>query len=209
MAKLNLTDWSAYDFFECWIYVETSRDSLPAAPLGVGFSHTGHKRSTSLELKEVKKDEWVRITMPISKLMAPKDVQGIQFNISESRYKHGDRVNFYIADMALVRFVEPAVTALALDRAIQYSNTPDITALYSLSGYKGMDDIGVELAVGQGAAVPVARTLAKAARKGEITLAPAQPLAPGTYWARLNLRDANGGLVDRKEAEFRVIAGPF
>ena len=209
MVKAKLTDWSAYDFFECWIYADTSRESLPGTPLGLGFAHTGHKRSTDFALKEVKKDEWVKIVIPISKFLDPKDVRSIRFNISESNYKHGDRVDFYISDMALTRYVEPAIAEIVVDRRLLYTGEPHITAEYSVMGYKGMEDLTAEFEVGKGDGAPAASARAKGARKGEVTMPLPQPLTPGTYWARLNLRDANGGFVDRKEVEFRVIAGPF
>ena len=38
LVKAKLTDWSAYDFFECWIYAQTSRGSLP------GEASTGQGR---------------------------------------------------------------------------------------------------------------------------------------------------------------------
>ena len=209
LAKGKLTDWSAYDFFECWIYVETSRESLPGDPLGVGFYHSGPKRSSSWPLKEVKKDQWVKVVIPINKLADAADVQRVQFNISEANYKHGDRVDFYIDDMVLTRFVDPAVVELALDRRILYCGDQELLASYRLSGHKGMEEVKVELAIGQGSGEPLAKTAAKAARQGEVVLPLAARLRPGVYWARLGLRDAQGKLIDRKQAELRVIEGPF
>ena len=48
-----------------------------------------------------------------------------------------------------------------------------------------------------------------AVRSGEISLALGRPLEPGVYWAKLNLRNRAGKLIDRKQVEFRVIRGPF
>lgn len=209
LRKAKLTDWSGYDFFECWIYVETSRDSLPRTPLGVGFYHSGRKRTSSWPLKEVQKDQWVKVVIPINKLLDPAGVERVQFNISESDYKHGDRVDFYLDDMVLTRYVDPAVVELNLERRIVYGNERQIAAAYRLSGRKGMDEAKVELAIGQADGAPAAKIAAAAARQGEIVLPLGARLAPGAYWARLGIRDAQGKLIDRKQAEFRVIQGPF
>lgn len=209
MAKAKRTDWSSYDDFECWIYAETSRQSLPSVPLSVGFYHSGHKRSTQRPLKEIRKDAWVKIVIPIAELTDPADVERVQFNISEADYKHGDRVDFYIDDMVLTRFVEPVVAALALDRKILYAADPVVTAAFKLSGHKGMDGVTAEFAIGRGTAEPVVHVQTKAARQGELSLSLPRPLTPGTYWGRLGLRDATGKLIDQKAVEFRVIDGPF
>jgi hypothetical protein len=206
-VKEKRTDWSAYDFFECWIYVDTSRASLPAAPLGVGFSHPGHRRRSSIQLADLKKDQWVHVIVPTGKLEDPGHVDGIQFNISESAYKHGDRVDFLISGMALARFVQPAVNQLELQRRVVYTHQPWIVAGYSLVGRK-MDGVKAELAIGQGD-MAAAKTADRAVRQGEIELRLARPLAPGEYWAQLGLRDSAGKLIDRKRAEFRVVEGPF
>ena len=120
LTKLKLTDWSDYDFFQCWIYVDTSRESLPGSPLSMGFTHPGHKVTTNLTLKEVKKDQWVKIVVPIAKLLDPKEVLAVRFNIAESNYRHGDRVDFYISDMVLTRYVDPTVAELDTQRKALY-----------------------------------------------------------------------------------------
>ena len=209
LDKLKLTDFSPYDWFECWIYTETGRESLPGQPLGVGFYHSGSKRSTSIRIDDLAKDRWVKVAVPITRLDAPADVQRVQFNIAESNYKHGDRVDFYIGRMVLVRYVEPAVLQLAVDRKVLYSSDREITALYRLAGYKGMDNVKVEFSIGPAGEKPVAMSRGKSVRAGELPLAIKKTLDAGTYTARLDLRDAEGRLIDRRTTEFRVIGGPF
>lgn len=209
LARTSLSDWSGYHFFECWVYAETSRQALPKNPLGVGFYHTGQKRSTHFPLGDVKKDAWVKVVIPVARLLDPKDVRRVQFNISESDYKHGDRVDFYIDDLVLTRFVEPAVAELKLGRKILYTNDRTLRAEYELVGYKDLDTTKVELAIGRGDGPPAAMATGPAARRGELALIIDEPLPPGTYWATLGLRDAQGRLIDRKQVELRVVAGPF
>lgn len=210
LNKVKMTDWSAYDSFECWIYVETSRDALPSVPIGLGFRHTGHKQGSSFSLKEVVKDGWTKISIPLTKLTDPKDVQSIQFHIAEANYKHGDRVDFYIDQMRLVRYAEPAISQLAVDRKILYSGDRNLAALCRLVGYKGIADVTVEFEVGrESTAAAKAAAQAQANCPLELPLNLTRDLSPGPYWARLSLRDKAGRLLDRKQVEFRVIPGPF
>jgi hypothetical protein len=209
LVKAKLTDWSAYDAFECWIYVDTSRQALPKSPINVGFAHPGHRRGSHMELNQVQKDQWVHVVIPISKLEDPRNVQSIQFNISESSYKHGDRIDFYISGMALTRFVEPAVNEFELQRQVVYSRPGFLAATYSLVGSKGMDRVAVELAIGQGDRTSAKAAVAPAPRRGEVELPVVGRLVPGQYWAQLGLRDPAGKLIDRRRCEFRVVEGPF
>ena len=209
MGKTGTTDWSGYDFFECWIYVETNRESLPGTPLSVGFYHSGHRRSSSFPLTQVKKNAWERIVLPVSKLMEPADVKRVQFNISESNYSHGDRVDFFIDDMVLTRFVHPIVAELTLDRNVLFANDKHVIATYRLMGYRGDGDTAIELTIGQGGDALAGKARAKADPQGEVQLTLSDRLHPGTYWAELTVRDRHDKAVDRKRAKFRVIDGPF
>ncbi len=215
LVKAKLSDWSEYDFFECWIYTETNRPTLPNTPLSVSFAHTGQKRSTSAILRELKKDQWVKVLIPVTKLDDPKDVQRIQFNFSESNYQHGDRVDFYISDLVLTRYVQPAVNTFGLDRQVLYSNDRALTAQYSLVGRQGLESLTVELEIGlepgKGAArasgKPPQRRPGQVAPQAELPLRLTKPLRPGEYWAQLRLRAQDGKVVDQKATTLRVIPG--
>jgi hypothetical protein len=208
LARGKLTDWSGYDFFECWIYAETSRERLPGKPLGVGFYHSGQKRSSSFPLN-VEKEAWTQVVIPLDRLLDARDVQRLQFNISEADYRHGDRVDFYIDRPALVRYVEPAVARFDLERKLLLTGDRVLRAQYQLAGYRQLDTTQVELTVFRDANSPVAAARSAVTRRGELTLSLPKKLEPGDYTARLCLRDAQGALIDRQDVSFRVIAGPF
>lgn len=213
LVKAKLSDWSDYDDFECWIYTETSRPALPNTPLSVSFAHTGRKRSTSAILRELKKDQWVKVVIPVPKLDDPKDVQRIQFNFSESNYQHGDRVDFYISDLVLTRYVRPAINTFALDREVLFGNDRALVARYSLVGRKGLADVTVELEMGREPGKPLAvarmpappRKPGQVAPQSELPLPLPGPMAPGEYWAELRLTLKDGSVIDRKTASLRVI----
>jgi hypothetical protein len=211
LEKLGLSDWSDYEFFECWIYATTNRESLPKTPLGVGFYHSGPRRSTSFPLMEVCKDKWTRISIPISKIELPGDVRRVQFNISESNYAHGDQVNFYIDDIVLTRVAHPVIGRLDLRRRVVYTNERHLTSTFELLGNQQDVDMDVLLEIGDGDKV-IARTQdANRRLHGEITLKleTGKQLTPGTWWAKLTLRGRDGTELHRRQATFRVIEGPF
>jgi hypothetical protein len=208
LAKMKLTDWSAFDLFECWIYTETSRDHLPNAPLTVGFYHSGPKRSTSVPLNTVKKDQWVKFAIPVSQIEEPQDVQRIQFSISEANYRHGDRIDFYIDDPVLTRYVQPAIASFELDRKIMYADETYVVGRFTLAGHQGLETTRVQLTVGP-ADRPVTSATTVATRTGEITAKLSTSPPAGLCEARLDLRDTQGRLLDRSVAQFRVLGGPF
>lgn len=210
LKKLGLSDWTGYEYFECWIYATTSRDALPKNPLSVGFYHSGPRRSTPFRLNEVRKDEWTRIKIPISKVELADDIQRVQFNISESDYAHGDQVNFYIDDVVLTRFAHPVIGSMMPQRRLVYANEPRVTAEFELLGNQSGKNVNVVVEIGRGG-----ETLASASRSaadllGEITvdLDPARPLTPGEAWMKLGLKDESGERVHSRQATFRVIEGP-
>ena len=209
LATAKRTDWSEYDFFECWIYVDTSRPALPRSPLSIGLVHPGHKVSTGRDLKEVCKDQWTKIVIPMSEVKDPENVSRVRFNISESNYQHGDRVDFYICDMVLGRYATPAILELTIEQHLLFTDARSIAAQFKLVGRHGMDKTTAELEVGCGDANPVAKASIAATREGQIVLPLTARLPAGPSWARLNLRDSQGRLIDRKSAEIRVIPGPF
>jgi hypothetical protein len=208
LASLGLTDWSDYEFFECWIYATTSREALPKTPLGIGFYHSGPKRSTSFPLNDVQKDAWTRIEIPVSRIDQPQDVQRVQFNISESNYRHGDRVDFWIDAIALTRYRHPVIDRLDLDRWLLFANDPRIIAKFSLLGVRSAESLSLDFEIGTGGAAKY-RVHGRPDASREMSLTIPRSLEPGTWWARLRLYDGDGQLLDQRQVEFRVIEGPF
>ncbi len=211
LKKLGLTDWSDYEYFECWIYVTTSRESLPKSPLGVGFYHSGPRRTSSFRLAEIRKDEWVKITIPISKIELPGDVQRVQFNISESDYAHGDHVDFYIDDVVLTRFAHPVIGSMAPRRRLVYANERHFTAQFELLGSRSGQEVEVVLEIGRGEETHARMSGAAGDLQGEITVAleSNRPLTPGESWVKLKLQGESGKRLHARQSTFRVIEGPF
>ncbi len=211
LKPLKLTDWSDYEYFECWIYVTTSREALPRDPLGIGFYHSGPKRSTSFPLGDIRKDQWTRIRIPILKIELAADVQRIQFNISESNYSHGDRVNFYIDDVVLTRFAHPVIGSMTAERRLVYTSDRCVTAEFQLLGNRSGKEVNVVLEIGRGEEKFATVKGAAADLQGEITaeMEAGQSLTAGPAWMKLTLHDDSGKPLHTIQSLFRVIEGPF
>ena len=129
-------DWAAWDFLRCWIYVETSRNALPLEPIGLGLHTPDRANAYNRTLGELRKDQWIEIRLPISQIARAQDVRQIQFHVAESNYKHGDRVDFYLNDLALVRYAEPTLFNLTAENSVLFSDAAHLPVRFELLGVK-------------------------------------------------------------------------
>src|ERR1051325_88562 len=74
-----LRDWSAWDFLHMWIYVDTSRATLPKEPAGLGLLTPDRASGYNRALPELKKGEWIELNIPTSQIPRHADVRNIQF----------------------------------------------------------------------------------------------------------------------------------
>ncbi|MFA6544370.1 MAG: hypothetical protein WCS99_08080 [Limisphaerales bacterium] len=128
-------DWSAWDFLHMWIYTGTSREALPTAPVSLIISQGGDKSlNYSRTLSELKKGEWVEVRIPISKFSQPNDVRVMQFSIAEDKYHHQDKLDFYIDDLALLRYAAPTVLDFTAVNAVMFDDVRQIPVSFRLTG---------------------------------------------------------------------------
>lgn len=131
-----LRDWSGWDFLHAWIYAETSRAALPREPLGLGLHTPDRANAFNRALGDVRKDAWQEIIIPLSEIPRHNDVRQIQFHIAESNYAHGDRVDFYLHDLALLRYAAPTLLQFAAESAVAFADAREIAATFQLTGVK-------------------------------------------------------------------------
>ncbi len=105
-------DWRGWELLRMWIYADTSRDELPSRPLGFILSTAAGKSSWSKDLDGVAKGKWKQFSFSLDGVPGREEVVSIKFFISESRYRHGDIVDFYIDDLELVRYTKPTLVSL-------------------------------------------------------------------------------------------------
>ncbi|MEN6404167.1 MAG: hypothetical protein ABFD94_19655 [Armatimonadia bacterium] len=109
-----LQAWQQYEFFEFSIFAESSRSSLPAEPLGLILKGKDGKSVYTRPLTELKLGKWTDYRIAIADLPGCDPCTGIQFYISESNYKHGDKLDFWFDNMSLIRFTQPVLAETAM-----------------------------------------------------------------------------------------------
>jgi hypothetical protein len=178
----GLQDWSSWDYLEFSVYTQATRDKLPPVPLGLGIYGAGDRSDYDRELTELKLGQWTDYRLPLSALPSLNPRTGLQFWISESNYRDGDVLDFWIDRISLVRYVGPTLTASHLAEQAVFADSRYLLL--------GLDMMGVK--PGQTAVVTWAltrdgRTAAQgqlAAGRGSSRVAlplPGRGLAPGEY----------------------------
>ncbi|MBM3858501.1 MAG: hypothetical protein FJ395_02495 [Verrucomicrobia bacterium] len=176
-----IRDWSGWDFLHLWVYTTSSRPALPREPVGLGLHVPDRANAYSLRLKELKLNEWVEIKIPIAKIPRPNDVRHIQFHISESDYKHHDKLDLFIDDLALLRYARPTILDFAAEQTVIFADAPAIAARFQLSGVKPGDTVPITCELRRAGKVMACSTAQATRGPQRISLTPGKKLAPGNY----------------------------
>jgi hypothetical protein len=129
-------DWTGWDYLSMWVYTETSREVLPREPVGLGLYTPDKSSAYQRTLTELKKGEWVEIRIPLSQIPRHHDVHSMQFHIAEARYKHGDTLDLYIDDIALLRYARPTLQDFAAENAVMFAGERNVPVNFRLAGVK-------------------------------------------------------------------------
>jgi len=213
-------DWSPFDFLRFWVYATTSRERLPATPLGIvlylsDLSEPSDKSSQSdktvkprkheQSLPTPLKDQWVQIEIPLWTIPHLGKVTRIQFFISESDYADHDAIDFYISDVSLVRYAAPRLQDLRVHPAVLFSNCGALIAEFRALGIAPDETVTGRLTLL--ADGREARRVAKPMKRGLNQLVldlGAANLPEGKYTVRAQL--GNGVAEERN---VRIVASPW
>lgn len=127
-------DWRAWDFIEFRVYADTSRERLPHTPLGFIVRSPDKPNSYHITVDEAAKGQWAHVRIPIADMPDPAECTAVQFFVAESNYQHGDVLDFWIDDLALLRYAEPTIVAMEPSARVLYSDAATIGADVDLSG---------------------------------------------------------------------------
>ena len=199
-------DWSQWDFLDFWLYADTSRDKLPSTPLGLILRCPDRANSWHRTLSQATKGEWVHFRFPLAGIPNISNCTAIQFFISESNYKHGDVVDFYVDELALLRYAEPAIVSLRPLQGLVYGDAGSLRVEVDISGMKEAERRLIHLHLKRG--TEEAATSVTEVTQGRQTLL--------LTWAGDRLEvgdhtleaDIEGGAVT-KTASVRVVPSPW
>ena len=175
-------DWSQYDFFEFSIYTESSRTKLPAVPMGMTLYDATGKRNYTRQLADLQLGQWVDYRLPVAELTRSLPCTGMQLYISESDYKDGDVLDFWIDNISLTRYTAPTVAASALAEGAITTATRYLTVDLNLMGVRPGQTGAVtwQIATGGKNAATGKLTALAGKRRYYLTL-PDKGLPPGVY----------------------------
>lgn len=175
-------DWSQYDFFEFSIFVESTRKTLPATPMGMTLYDQTGKKNYSRSLTDLQIGQWTDYRIPVADLVRSLPCTGMQFHISESEYKDGDVLDFWIDNISLTRYSQPTLAASTLPEQAITTGTRYLMADLNLMGVKpgASADVTWRIAVG-GKSAATGKLTAQAGKHRYYLTLPPQGLTPGAY----------------------------
>ena len=202
----GLRDWSDWDFLHLWVYVDTSRDALPKEPAGLGLHTPDRASAYNRPLAELKKDQWVELNIPISEISRHGDVRNIQFHLAEANYRHGDRVDFYLNDLALARYAEPTLFDLTPENTVLFSDATRLAVRFQLLGLKAGEHARVACELSREGKIATRASVEAARGTQRVRLELGRPpLAPGIY----ELRATIAGRAQSTATSVRVVESPW
>ncbi len=199
-------DWTRFERFEFKVYTKFSRAKLPRTPVTLILYCPNKTRMWTRTLTELKINQWTAFSLPVSRLKYADNVHALKFSISESNYRHGDRIDFYIGGFRLSRSSECVLSAMRME-------TP---AIFDDAGRLGVRVLVEGVPKGLSRAVPFTIR-----RGGELIRLENLPVRGGEYTLWMDIRELKlkpgdyelvafeGDKARERRAAFRVAASPW
>jgi hypothetical protein len=197
-------DWSKWDFLDFWVYSDSSRDELPKTPLGLIVRSPNRQQSFHEPLTAVKKGEWTHFRFPVAKMPVPSQCTAVQFVIAEANYAHGDVGDFWIDDLALLRYAEPTLLAVRPQRHVIYADAATLRVEVELTGVDPGKTVEVAVALRRDGQT-VASTAARLPSGITGMPLPLKATEPGPYEVEATVVGSKRAIA----APVRVITSPW
>lgn len=201
----DIQDWSGYDYLLFSIYVESSRTNLPATPLGMSLYLPDRPRTHHRQLSELQIGKWTDFKIPLQEIAGNHPCTGIQFHISESDYKDGDVLDFWIDQITLARYVKPFIAEASLIEQIIISDSKNLELEIAMFGINSKEPVEAECRILSGANTVFNGTLPVVQGKHRYSLPlTGRGLQPGRFDASVSY---SGRTV--RAGNLRVIVSPY
>jgi len=201
--------FAQYDRLEFKIYATMSREDVPASALSMALYAESRTPNGAIKFgKEVPLPlgQWIQVSKPISEIKSPEQLRNIGVNISESEYRHGDKLDFHFADFRLVRSSFCRVTAMTAQSAVLFADSGMIPVEIVVEGPASEAARGVPFELSQDGKSLRLETLPARRGKQRLDIDVAElRLAPGEY--QLTAFPAN---PERKvSVPIKIISSPW
>jgi hypothetical protein len=203
--KDDLRDWSGWDFLLLRVFAETSRESLPPEPVGMTLHNPEKQGAYQRTLAELKKNQWTDIWIPLAKIPRMQDVRLLQFHLTESKYRHLDKVDLFFEEIALVRYAKPMLRNFAPEQAVMFADTRYIPVSFELMGTRPDQSVEVDCELKCGG--KTVATVNTSARRGaqKVVFALNSPCSAGEYELVAKARGGKQSVT----APLRLVASPW
>lgn len=196
-------DWTGWERLRFWMCADTSRNELPNVPVTLLITTTGPRSNWSRDLA-LRKGEPVELVFALDDIPDRDQVREIKFSIAESRYKDGDRVDFYLDDLELMRFVEPTVVGLEPLARVGFADDPALPVMVEVLGLPPDEKADISLALMKGDTAVATTTAEVPAGRTRMSLRMPPGLAAGDY--RLVVLGQDTGELG---ADLRLLDSPW
>jgi hypothetical protein len=198
--------WKEFERFEFLVYAAMSRKKPPKRVINLQIQCPDRPRTYHRNLEEIRLGKWVRVSVPIRQIGNVAEVARLGLNISESDYRHGEKLDFHFGAFRLARAAEFGLAKLEVRSRVMYADRP----LLKLA----LDVVGPERKIGKGVPLTIRRAgnavhqqkvpVKRGLQTVWIDLAKAG-LDPGTYTVMAFVGDQ----AREKAAPFRIVESPW
>lgn len=201
-------DLSGFEYFEFWLRTH-SVATLPSPPLKYGFSNDD-REPLWRGAETTKKDEWVRVRVPLDQIGARDRITRLSFYVAESWYRDGDVITFYLDGLKFLRQTTPQIGSITVEPMLAPFGSSSVTVQYRLLGgvAEARCRLRWRLTAGKGTTAIKSGELLDTAPGGQIVV-PVQGLATRAYNIIVDLIDANGKRLDSRAEQFAVLGKKY
>ena len=203
---LHEKDWTRFEHFELMVYTEMSRDTIPKTPITLILYCPDRSRAWSRTLGELELNQWVKLPLPISRMRYVEGVARVALSVSESNYKHGDQLDFYVGGFRFVRSSECEIAELRAGTSAVFQGQPAVDVEIDVLGVPKGVSRAVPFTIRRGDTVIRRESLP--VHRGRYTLSidlAELRLTPATY----TIVAFEGDREKMKSTAFRVVASPW
>ena len=215
----NGIDLTKYDYIALWVMVDSERDEVADdfSPFYISIISAKRRGLYGKDIiNEVEQRVWTPVILPIKEMISsPEDeefwrcVTGIQFGISESKYKDGTKIRFYLDNISLIKFKHPVISSIDMPSALLLPVKEQPLNCAIMGASNASDKYILEAAISDAKGKVVSRSESKNISGNTFMLLDTSKLSQGDYKVRMTIKDASGKIYSSSEKNIKALNGPL